>query len=169
MFHGLHRRRDPRAPARTSAEIRACSSPPPHQLLQHRQHLACLTSLAGRLACLGAAPAMLQPRSLASLKPSGRDRAIATAAVHPASAVRHRRACAGCASPSPGTAPRRRSGNLGLSTWALRMGTIAHFGCLPGVTVPATTAWPPSDTATCCTTTVCFPPFRSRSRVSAPR
>ena len=122
---------------------------------------------------LGRPAAVLPVRSPASLQTFGRARSGTRAAMHPAAAIRHRRTATGRSTASTGAASGRFQSHLKRLRPDGRMGFIGLVHCSPSgrwaprpelLTVPATMAWPPSDTCTCCTVTTCRPPVLIRRR-----
>lgn len=111
--------------------------------------------------------------------PLGRPRTGAQSSVKTTtSPVPHRRTPARSILPRLRPTPRRREEIAGRipvfqPPAPLQMGCLLHFRSTPPppaspplVSEPATRACPPSDTWTCCTTTVCLPPVLNFSRAS---
>ena len=97
---------------------------------------------------------------------------------HPAAAILHGGTATGRSTAGAGAASGHFPSRLKRFPPAVRMWFIGFNSSLtpsarwaPGVellTAPATIAWPPSDTCTCCTVTNCRPPVLIRPRVSSP-
>ena len=152
------------------------------KLLDFHDQSTGLAAHASRLNRFSAPTAMLERSSLAPPQTFSRPRAGALAPMHSTAPVRHGCTPAGLTGPfALGAAPRAAVGPIQQQAPPGGFAIRASYPVRPGrrhrsarpcgsvaVTLPATTACPPSATVTCCTVTTCRLPLRSLSNASAP-